>query len=87
MNNIIFMTERHCFQNLSEVVTKTIRSTLQDEHSPHFRMPGRLAVLGCSLSGLVQALLWSLCVVLGQDTHLLVITCTGECMATNDSHA
>ena len=53
MNNIIFMTKRHCFQNLSEVVTKTKRSTLQDEHSPHFEMPSRLAVLGWSVSGLV----------------------------------
>jgi len=48
MNNIIFVTKRHCFQNLSEVVTKTKISTLQDEqheHSPHFEMPGRVAVL------------------------------------------
>ena len=33
MNNVIFMTERHCFQNLSEVVTKSNKMNIISEKS------------------------------------------------------
>ena len=76
MNNVIFMTERHCFQNLSEVVTKKIKIIIVRWTFSLFWDAWQAGCVWLVIKWFdsMQALLWSLCVVLEQDIHLLVTT-------------